>query len=152
MTGPVQRAGESSPERSMSQITCASCGSTAGAGLPFCPSCGKKLTIPTEGPSCPRCGTAAPEDRKYCPACGQGLDGAMRPSQAGAQTASQYVVTLIDEILPRGGGAPGLEITGKSAVDCAIGLARSQEIVGSAWPREIGPPFGAIQRMMSTGR
>ena len=97
MTGPVQRAGAGSPERSMSQITCASCGSTAVAGLPFCPSCGKKLTIPIEGPSCPRCGTAAPEDHKYCPACGQGLDGAVRPSQAAAQTASQYVVTLIDE-------------------------------------------------------
>ena len=53
MTGPVQRAGGGSPERSMSQITCVSCGSTAVAGLPFCPACGKKLTTPTVGRSCP---------------------------------------------------------------------------------------------------
>ena len=97
MTGPVQRAEGSSPEHSTSQVTCTTCGSTAVAGLPFCPSCGKKLSIPTEGRSCSRCGTAAPEDRKYCPACGQGLDGAVRPSQAAIQTASQYVVTLVDE-------------------------------------------------------
>lgn len=97
MTGPIQRTGGGPPGRSMSQVTCASCGGTSVVGLPFCPSCGKKLTTPTEGRSCPRCGTAAPEDRKYCPACGQGLDGALRPSEAAVLTASQYVITLIDE-------------------------------------------------------
>ncbi len=96
MTGPVHRAGGGA-EGSISQIVCSTCGSTAVAGLPFCPSCGKKLAQPVEGRACPRCGTAAPEDRKYCPACGQGLDGMLRPSQAAAQTAAQHVIVVVDD-------------------------------------------------------
>ena len=96
MTGPVRRSGVPAGPGAK-HITCPSCGGQVVAGLPFCPTCGERLTEATEGRSCPRCGTAAPDETKYCPACGLGLDGAVRPSAAATSSTSPFVISVIDQ-------------------------------------------------------
>lgn len=70
--------------------------------MPFCPSCGKRVTAEAAGPACPRCGTSAREGAKYCPACGLEFGAAPRVSHPAAVAAkkappSPYALALIDE-------------------------------------------------------
>ncbi len=77
---------------------CPSCGAAVVTGLPFCPSCGKRLRTPITGPPCARCGTGVPHGTRYCPACGLDVQsgpplGAPRPAEA----PSGFTLSLLDE-------------------------------------------------------
>lgn len=54
---------------------CPACSSDIVEGLPFCPSCGKRLTATQEGvKACPSCGVPlAKADAQFCAACGRGV-------------------------------------------------------------------------------
>ncbi len=57
------------------------------AGLPFCPSCGKRLASSTPSEeTCPHCGAARAPGATFCPACGRPLD----PSTAERKRTSAF--------------------------------------------------------------
>jgi len=86
------------PRPSAGITKCPSCDASVVPGMPFCPSCGKRIRSPLKGPQCPRCGTTAPEGTQYCPACGQDLSTSPPASLGGPSGApSGYTLALIDE-------------------------------------------------------
>ncbi len=100
MTGPADKPPlKATGPRPSAEAVCPFCGAAVVAGMPFCPTCGKRVSTASTGPACPRCGRPAGESTKYCPACGQDLGS--RPSAPRASTpagpASPYVLALLDE-------------------------------------------------------
>jgi pSer/pThr/pTyr-binding forkhead associated (FHA) protein len=91
-------ASPTGPRPSAATQTCPACGASVVQGLPFCPSCGKRVRTALSGPACPRCGTGAPEGVRYCPACGLDLTQPA-PGQRSSSTASPspYALSLLDE-------------------------------------------------------
>lgn len=88
------------PRPSAGSTVCPQCGAPVIPGLPFCPSCGKRLRTLGQGPECPRCGTSAPEGTRYCPACGLDLQ---RPAPvtgtppSPASGTAPFTLALVDE-------------------------------------------------------
>ena len=91
-----ERTSSTGPRPSASLTNCPYCGGAVVSGLPFCPSCGKRLRSPTAGPPCPRCGTGVPEGR-YCPACGLDMERPVPGAAAGGRPSAGYALSLIDE-------------------------------------------------------
>ena len=99
MTGPADKPpiDATAPRRS-AEIACPACGAGVVQGLPFCPSCGRRVLAPAAGPACPRCGTPAGESTKYCAACGHDLGArASAPKLTPSGPPSAFVVVLLDE-------------------------------------------------------
>jgi class 3 adenylate cyclase/tetratricopeptide (TPR) repeat protein len=64
-------------------LTCATCGSPAGAGQKFCGDCGAPLAG-----ACPSCGTPNTSGQKFCGECGAGLGGRDTPAATAARESS----------------------------------------------------------------
>lgn len=67
------------------------------SGLPFCPSCGQRVSQAAGENACPRCGTAAALGTRYCPACGMNLQSGTRPSAGSAAALSGFMLAVLDE-------------------------------------------------------
>ena len=86
------------PRPSAGITTCPACSANVVPGMPYCPSCGKRIRSQLKGPECPRCGAAALEGTRYCPACGQDLASPPPASMGGKEVApSGYSLVLLDE-------------------------------------------------------
>src|SRR5512143_1420870 len=51
-------------------VKCPSCNTPVGADLPFCGTCGTRLTQARAAHACLRCGRLNDQGFKFCPACG----------------------------------------------------------------------------------
>lgn len=61
-------------------LKCPSCGSSVQPELPFCGSCGGRITSVTNALACPNCGRLSDPTNAFCPACGTALGPAARPA------------------------------------------------------------------------
>lgn len=78
---------------------CPFCGAPAGAGIAFCPQCGRRLSAPASGPVCSRCYTAVPAGAKFCATCGAavGQPGGLTRISAGKRADLTFTLVLLDE-------------------------------------------------------
>lgn len=88
-------SGQSAP----SQNSCPQCGSVLTPGMPFCPSCGKKIGGSVTGPICPSCGTTQALGNKFCAACGEDLSGAPAAESVGTAAFDAPRVTIGGQIV-----------------------------------------------------
>ncbi len=90
-------------ERGSQPGKCPSCGNLGVGGLPFCPTCGKRMVRGTPpDPACPHCGTPRAVGATFCPACGRPLDPGTpeRPQTVAFSQPSLRVranIALLDE-------------------------------------------------------
>lgn len=81
--------------------TCPACGAGLRIGLPFCPACGKRVTVAASGAACPACGVPTAPGAQFCAACGRSLlggTGARRMSgTGGAPGTTKGELALLDE-------------------------------------------------------
>lgn len=79
--------------------SCPFCGGAISGPLPYCPTCGRRLSAPGSGPACARCGAPVVAGTKFCATCGAPLDtGLSRPSTRPAPRTEFLVrLVLLDE-------------------------------------------------------
>lgn len=70
---------------------CPACGGVFVAGLPFCPTCGKRVTVVADETACPHCGRPRAAGAAYCPACGRPLDPGVPERQRTSGFTAQRV-------------------------------------------------------------
>ena len=80
---------------------CPFCGAATQGLLPFCPSCGRRLSAPGSGPACSRCYSPVAAGAKFCSTCGTPVSGpgAGRVSDRGSpHPARPLALVLLDEM------------------------------------------------------
>src|SRR6266536_4469253 len=80
---------------------CPFCGAATPGLLPFCPTCGRRLSAPGSGPACSRCYSPVATGAKFCATCGTpvGGPGAARTSDRGSpHPARPLALVLLDEM------------------------------------------------------
>lgn len=65
-------------------LKCPSCGASVQPELPFCGSCGGRITSVTNALACPNCGRLNDPTNAFCPACGTTLGPGARPAAKAA--------------------------------------------------------------------
>ncbi len=72
-------------------LKCPACGSAVQPELPFCGSCGGRITSVTNALACPNCGRLNDPTNAFCPACGTAIGTGIREPKASTppQTATK---------------------------------------------------------------
>jgi pSer/pThr/pTyr-binding forkhead associated (FHA) protein len=130
---PVPQDGsavESSPSQHLMQggrdaaparagAACPFCGSPTSGSLPYCPSCGRRLSAPGSGPACARCSSPVAAGARFCATCGASIEtpaGLARPSSR-PSPRTEFLVRLV---LQDDSGRP-LETFESGRTDTTIG-------------------------------
>jgi pSer/pThr/pTyr-binding forkhead associated (FHA) protein len=96
--------------------SCPFCGAATQGLLPFCPSCGRRLSAPGSGPACSRCYSPVVAGSKFCATCGAPLSAQPRVGDRGSpRPARPLALVLLDEV-----GTP-LKRYERSSHDTTIG-------------------------------